>query len=463
MNNIVEPNKLILNNISRPNSYSNKDFFKDIKRAISKFEGRKINYKTISLNYLGKKNKWFINDRMRRSKTDPDWRLNSFMINRYEKTLKLKLKKYFCSLEPFFKKYRGFNLEKRKTREYSDYTINYFDEINTKRKMYWFCWFLAEGSFTSKSFRITINPKDGILLKWLIRDLRINPNWVYFYHSYYPKTKKNYKSLVLELSNKDFVDNLRRGAFNLYPRDLIWESFLIGKKSYKIRFPRFASKEILMSGVLGFFDGDGTHSGDTARIGNIMSKKFLEDIVEVFDLKYTKPKPHHENGKIRGYYLPLGGDFFNDLLLNYDRSLPRKRRKYERPTYQFPLRRNQLQELVYQNPGKNGYELAKIIHRKTGIKVGARTVYDKLADPNWNIEKLTLDEYYGRMIINLCKKGWDLKEIWTNTDEGLGFNISSWSKNTGRFFKRIFKSNPLIMNKSGSFKERIEDTYKPSK
>ncbi|MHA2325109.1 MAG: hypothetical protein ACXACB_06905, partial [Promethearchaeota archaeon] len=270
------------------------------------------------------------------------------------------------------------------------------------------------------------------------------------------------RGLILDIFNKSFVEKFREGARKLYPKNLIWKNFLMGKKSHNIRFPRNSPRVVLMAGLLGFFDGDGTHSGDTARIGNIMNKAFLDDIIEVFNLRNTETKEHIENGKIRGYYLTLGAKFFNELISNYDRSLPRKRREYERFVNKFPLKREQLQELVYQNPGANGYELAKIIHTKTGVNVGARTVYEKLADPKWGIEKLSLDEYYKRLIINLRKRGWSLKEIWSNTEEGLGFSKQSWNKNTGRFFKRIFRNEKFIKVKSGSLVKIIEDNYKPS-
>jgi len=58
------------------------------------------------------------------------------------------------------------------------------------------------------------------------------------------------------------------------------------------------------------------------------------------------------------------------------------------------------------------------------------------------------------------KRGWRLKEIWINEDEGLGFSPASWSKNTGRFFKRIFKNDQKVNEKLGSFAKRVEETYK---
>ncbi len=327
------------------------EFFKDLKIIISKIEGKPIIYRQFSKKYLHKTSKWYINDRILRAKGDPNWKLKFQMLYELERTLRKKFRKKFEKrIKSYFDKYISFNLQEDFIRTYDDFTISYFSEIDTKQKMYWYLWLLAEGHFIQKGLRIEINPQDGILLKRFIEDLRINPKWVHYSRRLSSKTGKYHKSFILEIHNIDFIENLKKGALNLYPDNIKVENFLFGKKSNRIRFPRFASKEILMAGVLGFFDGDGTHSGDTARIGNIMSKAFLEDIIEIFGFRNTEVKDHWENGEIRGYYLGLGAEFFNELLLNYDRSLPRKRRFYTRIVQKFPLTRDQLQRLVAKIP-----------------------------------------------------------------------------------------------------------------
>ena len=285
---------------------------------------------------------------------------------------------------------------------------SYFEQIDSKQKMYWYLWLLGECNFSHKGIKIEINPKDGILLKRFVEDLHINPSWIYHSRRLSSETGKYYKSFVLELNNVKIIKNIRKAASRLYPDHINIENFLFGKKSHKIRFPRFAPKELLMAGVLGFFDGDGSHSGDTARIGNIMSKSFLDDIIEVFDLKQTETKEHWENGEIRGYYLSLGAEFFNKLIQNYKRSLPRKRRYYTRIVHKFPLTRHQLEKLVSNNPHSSGKELAALTFEETGIRVGRRTILQKLID--WNIRRISKDELHKQIIVKLRGKGWNLEE-----------------------------------------------------
>jgi hypothetical protein len=443
--------------------YSVITFFKDLKKIISKVEGRSINYRQLSKKFLNKTSKWYLNDRILRAKGNPNWKLKFQMLYELENTLieKIGKKRFNKLIKPCFDQYVSINFREDFNREYSEFTILYFAEINTKQKMYWLLWLLAEGNFTHKAIKIEINPKDGILLKRFVKDLKINPGWVFYSRRLSSKTGKYYKSFVLEIHSKDMIENIKQGVSKLYPNHIQVENFLIGKKSHRIRFPRFAPKELLMAGVLGFFDGDGTHSGDTARIGNIMSKLFLDDIVEIFDFKHTETKEHWENGRIRGYYLTLGAEFFNELLLNFERSLPRKRRFYTRIVHKFPLTQHQLQTLASNNPGSSGSDLATLIFEQTGIKVGRMTVLQKLLD--WKIQNISKEEWQKKTIIKLRYLGWDLKRIWIDSSIGLGLSSSSWGKNRWRFFKRIFKDDPFVMRETGNITEQIEKAYTPRK
>ena len=323
--------------------------------------------------------------------------------------------------------------------------------------MYWFCWILAEGGFTEKSLKISINPKDGILLKWFIEDLGINYRWVRFEHTCDKRSGKYYMYYIIEIYNKDFIENLRIVAKKLYTQDVIWNDFLLGEKSSKIRFPRFAAKDVLMAGLLGFFDGDGTHSGETPSIGTI-SEDFLWDIVEIFELPtYIEPKPHYSHGNIVKYYLNIGAELFMDLLENFDRSLERKRVNYWRFCNKFLLTKDQLQKLVNKNPGISGQGIAQKHLELTGVKIGRRTALEKMK--KWNIKKTSKHDYLWLKTIELLRKDWSLKKIWIKE---LGYSVESWDKNRWRFFKRIFKNDPLVESGNGNIVKQIEEVYRPS-
>lgn len=322
-------------------TYKIKSFFRDIKKEISIIQGEKISYRSLSSFYLNKR-KWYINDIILRSIGNNDYFLKKRMLNQYKKTLNnntINSK----NINKLISRYLSNNSHLSENRDYNKNTIEYFLEIDTKRKMYWFCWLLAEGHFRHKGLKIEINPKDGILLKRFVKDLKINPRWIYLRRQTDSRTREKYLSLVLEIGNKDFIDNTFKGIKEIYSENINLRPSIVGNKSKSIRFPDNAPKDILMAGLLGFFDGDGSHKSGVARIGNIMSQKFLNDILRIFNIKTFTVKPHRENRKINGYYLSLGSELFNQLIKNYTRSLPRKRRIYQRTWHKFPLSKDQLE------------------------------------------------------------------------------------------------------------------------
>ena len=111
---------------------------------------------------------------------------------------------------------------------------------------------------------------------------------------------------------------------------------LIGKAKLKNPKGRLISSEegrLALNFLLGFYDGDGNYRGGlSARILN-SKKKFLDDIVDLFDIpnevninaeKFLDKETNKVIWKTR-YQLHLGTDLFNQMLLAYKNSLQRKR------------------------------------------------------------------------------------------------------------------------------------------
>ena len=86
------------------------------------------------------------------------------------------------------------------------------------------------------------------------------------------------------------MQTLKVTIYDRYFRDCLEDlGFIIGKKAGLIRFPDFSNSQFFdvinkskleMAFLLGFFDGDGSHSGGTPRIYTV-SKAFLYDIIVV--------------------------------------------------------------------------------------------------------------------------------------------------------------------------------------
>jgi len=405
--------------------YSIRKFFRDIKRTIHSIKRKSVNYRQISVDFLKRKSKWYVNDLILRSKKDPHYFLSTQVLNSYEKTLKLKIGKNFNKLREYFEKYRSIYSGQYKT-ENPNLIDDYFETIDTTEKAYWYGWLLAEGNIRlhrrKYSLTLEIGVQDGIFIKRFIYTVGISPKKVLYIRRPPNKFNKDYHgTFSFSISG------------NYFARHLHDHGYPTGKKSHLIRFPIFIDNKLSMACLLGFFDGDGTHSGGTARIGTIKSKKFLEDIIREFGLD-IEPRKHISNGELIGYYLPLEGQFFNELLINYKESLPRKRIIYKDPI-KFQFSKEELQEMFMENSLISAREIAEKHYEVFGIRVTEATVYLYLR----NVERLSKDEYYRLKTIELLGRGQSLRNIFKKE-----FNLKNYDIYGKKFFRRIFKEDSLV-------------------
>lgn len=432
-------------------TYSVIEFFRDIKKELSRIIEKKLTYRQISINFLKMKSKWVINDTILRSKGDPDYFIVPSLLKIYEKALRLKMGQDFLGLKKNFELYRTVNLGNG-TKLHPNIKKKNFEKIDSKKKAYWLGWLYAEGHLSRYFLRVEIGLKDGILLKRFVKDLGLNSSKVRFHRRYNLKSHKYTMSLSVKIYNRKFREYLT----NL--------GFPIGNKSAIIRFPDFSNpkfasvmirKELEMAFVLGFFDGDGSHGFSEEESNSPViyskSKKFLHDIVQLFRLPYyLKPKPRND----KTYYLGIGAKFFMLLTDNYFESLPRKRVAYFRFYGKFLLTKAELQKIVDDKPLITSGEIADLHLNLTGVNISERTVSDKLKD--WNIKRMSKDLYYWQKTIDLRLKGWSLKAIYEKE-----FKFKNWGTYSKVFFKRVFRNDDLISNKEGNIHKRIEDSYKP--
>jgi len=280
-------------------------------------------------------------------------------------------------------------------------------------------------------------------------------------------------------SNNEFCENLIKSCF---PENGKTSDNLNLRFSYWI----FSDKRFTMAMLLGFFDGDGSHHMKFANERNsgekrltpeikIKSRICLEDIKKCFNIKYNV-----ENAE-NGYNLTLEKELFNELLLNYDKSLKRKRYSYKI-----------LDSINYWEISKKllkeGWSLEEIYFKKFGFSFkpeNHRSYKSRLIThfKNWfandpsvfngegkvSIRKII--EVYGKLennplviierdrIISRRREGWSLEKIYT---EELGY-VYYPSDSTSRFrmrekFKEVFKDDPLIMGYEDILK-KIEEVY----
>ncbi|TFG30164.1 MAG: hypothetical protein EU532_01630 [Promethearchaeota archaeon] len=428
-------------------SYSILDLFRDIKKDVSLIMGSNVNFRVLSINYLMKKSKWYVNDLILRSKRDPSYTLKISMLNAYERSLRQVLGNniYQLKFKGFFDKYRCISSNGPTLIKHPNLISDYFQIIDTKDKAYWFGWLLAEATLSSRGNKlsISISIDDILLLKRFINDLDLNPKKYEFNRRFNNKTGKFYYSLRIKFSD------------NKIKRDLVKLGFPTGKKSHLIRFPSFSDPSLEMACLMGFFDGDGSHSTGSPIIYS-KSEKFLRDVICKFEIvnEISLQERSLEDGRIEKYYsLNLGGSLFNKLLENIDgKSLPRKQRSYfERNGILFT--RDELEKIIIDNPGISKREIAKLHIELKGQYISDKTIA-KFID-KWNIDYLSLKEYRIKRIKALLLERLSLDHIYN--DE---FNCAWGKYRIKYFFADIFKGDPQIKADKDILKQ-ITEIYGP--
>ncbi len=117
------------------------------------------------------------------------------------------------------------------------------------------------------------------------------------------------------------------------------------------------------------------------------------------------------------------------------------------------LTKEEFQIIVAKHPTYTDQDFADLHLEFIGIQVGDSTINEKLH--KWNIKKMSKDEYYRVKTLEFLKKGCNLKKIYTEA-----FNLKRWYEHSSKFFRRVFKDDPVINKGVGPIKKRIEGSYK---
>lgn len=223
--------------------------------------------------------------------------------------------------------------------------LDYFKIINTLEKAYWLGWVFAEGYITihgrRKSdrqpfykFGVGCINTDFIQIQRFADTLGLDiiKN---------EPTKEEYT-----ISSGD-IHIFRRIVFinNKFCVNLIALGFIPGKeKSKNIRLPKFKERKLLLSFLLGYYDGDGTMGRSCITSS---SQKFLSDILnsEFLNIKVHSSDsicfdPLKNQYTVKKDRISLGTDLMREMVEIYGKSLPRKRRHWENWIDKRTLRKN---------------------------------------------------------------------------------------------------------------------------
>ncbi|MFX1497402.1 MAG: LAGLIDADG family homing endonuclease [Promethearchaeota archaeon] len=372
----------------RKEIYTTLNFIKDLLKRIDSLLGRHISQEDLSVQILNQ-HKSHITRKLVYSKDNPQYLLTKELVSNWINALKVN-NCYSSKIEEVINKYSRYN-DLPSNRNYifkknPNLQLKYFEIISSKEKAYWLGWLFAEGNIYKKKdgqlvVSVQIDVKDGILIKRFIEDIGFNPKRVEYYkRTKYNKNREPYYSRIYRVRIKN----------RLFAEKLMIHGFPVGKKADKLRFPKLNNKEFDLAFLLGFYDGDGSiQHNKCGKITEISifsnSKLFIEDIKSKFKLDYLirEKRQCKKDGNLSiTYDLSLGFTLYNNIIVNFDKSLPRKRDfvsvsqierqlsgKYGRKRFKFS--KEELKDLL---PKYTLQEIANIHKNQYGIKIHHTTV-----------------------------------------------------------------------------------------
>ncbi|MHA2006937.1 MAG: hypothetical protein ACXABO_02975 [Promethearchaeota archaeon] len=366
LNSRVFPNYNIPIGPKGSTAYDALSLINDLKAKIKNHTGR-ISDARMSL-YLGQVDD-YIRYAKKNTKRNPEFHFSHQELLEFKQNLRSHFRDISFNEIRKYKKFNNLRIGKNKVYDYNEYFVeNYFKDINSLEKAYWLGFIFADGTV---GYKPQIVSKDGT------RYLRFRFSQIYRFgerkgnlsgeinYDGIEAVNRLAKALGIHPS-KIGIDN--RGAYSfeitskVLTNQLISHGVIIGEdKTYNIRLPNLDSRELYISFLLGYFDGDGTKG--TSRITS-GSKGFLDDIKNHFEIPYNV-LPQLSSSGGTAWNLNLGAETFNEMMDIYKHSMSIKRRyfqtsqqlkesmmKYDRPeiTEEFL---SELQILLFKAPEKN--------------------------------------------------------------------------------------------------------------
>jgi len=314
--------------------YPTNKFIEDLRKAIKNIlpkkellYGKRLSDRNLSI-YLGQK-KSHIFQIKKNCKRNANFFLDLKLFEEYEQSIILKFGDKCKKALILIKRYKSLNTLMKEYKHIYNYhpniKLDYFKNIDIKEKAYWLGFIYADGGLSYQTpekkfirfyFGLDIKDKDSRDMVYrLANTIGIEEKYVK------PCSRGNMLQFVI--INNTIANNLNN------------HGVIIGKrKSKNIELPDLGDRALNLAFLLGYYDGDGTEGSTVISSG---SKKFLEQIKEKYeinyDLRYRKSESIINGRKVKGegWDLALGANLFNEMMKNYQFSMPRKRKIFETP------------------------------------------------------------------------------------------------------------------------------------
>jgi len=234
-------------------------------------------------------------------------------------------------------------------KDYSFKKPNFFDQIDSVEKAYWYGFLCADGHLSlirsRIQFELSLKDKDSIIA--FMKDIGLELERIEERQQFttYKGEVKSYKSARIRFSSDSIkaslidlgFDKFKSGEIGIpdFVKTLIKESKHESSNT-GLDWSSTNSGKRALAWLLGFYDGDGTYvSGRHAKIYS-SNKRLLDEIKSLFDIENLVRVSYdvsedafielrHIRSKKNIYGLTLGPSTFDSMIQSYDRSMARKR------------------------------------------------------------------------------------------------------------------------------------------
>lgn len=209
-----------------------------------------------------------------------------------------------CNRNTISRNLKSLGIIRKRVIPHPDLKIDFFKEINTKEKAYYLGFLYADGYITQdcKSLVLALSKKDTQELEKFCDIIGVNrlkiKNRTH---------KQGSQSISIKIYSPEFVKHIiNHGCVNA--------------KSKIIRLPNLKTKEIMLSFIMGYYDGDGIMNDAAICSGSF---EFLIDIKKYLNLPFEVKK------KLNVYTLRIGAECKRELIKNYPYGFLRKQSNFK--------------------------------------------------------------------------------------------------------------------------------------
>ncbi len=233
------------------------------------------------------------------------------------------------------------NLKRYQGQKFTTTNPDYFNEIDSVEKAYWFGFLCADG-YNNPDTYITffqLSFKDRNRIERFTKTMGLEPTRIRDRMAYYEKDGEiiEFKSSYISFSCKPISQDLQKNGFFDFKSDARVPNFIVElidvAKSKGEHLSDSLEGRLALSFLLGFYDGDGTYGGGSHAVIYNTRRDFLLEVKSLYGIdnrvrQVKKEVLDESTGRVVRktiWALTLGPEIFNGMMASFINSMQRKR------------------------------------------------------------------------------------------------------------------------------------------